>query len=162
MDFGRQRGFLLDGEDPPEKVGCRKKSYFLEFMYVDVARDYYYYYCYYYYYYYRRRRRCCSVFALIRAKTIQVKSLQASTMRITYPVAVNCLGWDNLYCAPQHLHSTRIQKDNSYVRGGYWSALSRQNFHDRTRWPNAFRVLGSDCNFILTVRLQLKMIVLPF
>ena len=23
MDFGRQRGFLLDGEDPPEKVGCR-------------------------------------------------------------------------------------------------------------------------------------------
>ena len=46
VDFGRQRGFLLDGEDPPEKVGCRKKSYFLEFMYVDVARDYYYY-CYY-------------------------------------------------------------------------------------------------------------------
>ena len=36
MDFGRQRGFLLDGEDPPEKVGCRKESYFLEFMYVDV------------------------------------------------------------------------------------------------------------------------------
>ena len=102
------------------------------------------------------------VFALIRAKTIQVKSLQASTMRITYPVAVNCLGWDNLYCAPHHLHSTRIQKDNSYVRGGYWSALSRQNFHDRTRWPNAFRILGSDCDFILTVRLQLKMIVLPF
>ena len=53
------------------------------------------------------------VLALIRAKTIQVKSLQASTMRITYPVAVNCLGWDNLYCAPQHLHSTRIQKNNS-------------------------------------------------
>ena len=38
MDFGR--GFLLDGEDPPEKVGCRKESYFLEFMYVDVARDF--------------------------------------------------------------------------------------------------------------------------
>ena len=37
MDFGRQRGFLLDGEDPPEKVGWRKKSYFLEFMYDDVA-----------------------------------------------------------------------------------------------------------------------------
>ena len=63
--FDRQRGFLLEGEDPPEKVGCRKKTYFLEFMYVDVARDYYYYYyCYYYYYYYhyyyyRRHRRCC-------------------------------------------------------------------------------------------------------
>ena len=40
MDFGRQRGFLLDGKDPPEKVGCRKESYFLEFMYVDVARDF--------------------------------------------------------------------------------------------------------------------------
>ena len=40
MDFGRQRGFLLDGEDPPEKVGCRKESYVLEFMYVDVARDF--------------------------------------------------------------------------------------------------------------------------
>ena len=42
MDFGRQRGFLLDGEDPPEKVGCGKESYmfFLEFMYVDVARDF--------------------------------------------------------------------------------------------------------------------------
>ena len=40
MDFGRQREFLLDGEDPPEKVGCRKESYFLEFMYVDVARDF--------------------------------------------------------------------------------------------------------------------------
>ena len=40
MDFGRQRGFLLDGEDPPEKVGSRKKSYFLAFMCVDVARDY--------------------------------------------------------------------------------------------------------------------------
>ena len=23
MDFGRHRGFLLDGKDPPEKVGCR-------------------------------------------------------------------------------------------------------------------------------------------
>ena len=32
--------FLLDGEDPPEKVGCRKESYFLEFMYADVARDF--------------------------------------------------------------------------------------------------------------------------
>ena len=40
MDFGRQRGFLLDGEDPPEKVGCRKESYFLEFMYVNVARKF--------------------------------------------------------------------------------------------------------------------------
>ena len=40
MDFGRQRGFLLDGEDLPEKVSCRKKSYFLEFMHVDVARDF--------------------------------------------------------------------------------------------------------------------------
>ena len=40
MDFGRQRGFLLDGEDPPEKVGCGKESYVLEFMYVDVARDF--------------------------------------------------------------------------------------------------------------------------
>ena len=40
MDFGRQRGFLLDGKYPPEKVGCRKESYFLEFMYVDVARDF--------------------------------------------------------------------------------------------------------------------------
>ena len=38
MDFGRQRGFLLDGEDLAEKVGCRKESYFLEFMYVDFAR----------------------------------------------------------------------------------------------------------------------------
>ena len=28
------------GEDPPEKVGCRKESYFLEFIYVDVARDF--------------------------------------------------------------------------------------------------------------------------
>ena len=57
MDFGRQRGFLLDGEDSPEKVGSRKESYFLEFMYVDVARGvllecYYYYYYYYYYFYY--------------------------------------------------------------------------------------------------------------
>ena len=40
MDFGRQRGFLLAGKDSPEKVGCRKESYFLEFMYVDVARDF--------------------------------------------------------------------------------------------------------------------------
>ena len=40
MDFGRQRGFLLDGGDPSEKVGCRKESYFLEFMYVDAARDF--------------------------------------------------------------------------------------------------------------------------
>ena len=40
MDFKRQRGFLLDGEDPLEKVDCRKKSYFLEFMYIDVVRDF--------------------------------------------------------------------------------------------------------------------------
>ena len=40
MDFGRQRGFLLDGEDLPEKVDFRKESYFLEFMNVDVARDF--------------------------------------------------------------------------------------------------------------------------
>ena len=40
MDFERQRRFLLEGEDPREKVGCRKESYFLEFMYVDVARDF--------------------------------------------------------------------------------------------------------------------------
>ena len=40
LDFGRQRGFLLDGKDPSEKVGCRKESYFLEFKYVDVARDF--------------------------------------------------------------------------------------------------------------------------
>ena len=40
MDLGRQRGFLLDGVDPPEKVGCRKESYFMEFMNVDVARDF--------------------------------------------------------------------------------------------------------------------------
>ena len=40
MDFGRQRGFLLDGKDPPEKVDCRKESYFLEFTYADVARDF--------------------------------------------------------------------------------------------------------------------------
>ena len=38
MDFGRRRGFLLDGEDPPEKVGCGKESYFLEFMNVNIAR----------------------------------------------------------------------------------------------------------------------------
>ena len=43
MDFGRQRGFLLYGEDTLEKVGCRKESYFLEFMSVDVARDLFYY-----------------------------------------------------------------------------------------------------------------------
>ena len=37
MDFGRQRGFLLLNEEvPPEKVGCRKESYFLEVMYVEV------------------------------------------------------------------------------------------------------------------------------
>ena len=40
MDFKKQKGFLLDGKDSPEKVGCRKKTYFLEFMYVDVARDF--------------------------------------------------------------------------------------------------------------------------
>ena len=40
MDLRRQRAFLLDGEDPPQKVGCRKESYFLEFMYVDVATDF--------------------------------------------------------------------------------------------------------------------------
>ena len=40
MDFGRQRRFLLDEGDPPEKVGCRKESYFREFMYVDFARDF--------------------------------------------------------------------------------------------------------------------------
>ena len=40
MDFGRQRGFLLGGEDPPEKVGSTEDSYFLEFMHVDVATDF--------------------------------------------------------------------------------------------------------------------------
>ena len=40
MDLGKQRGFLLGGEDPPKKVGCRKKSYFLEFMNVGVARNF--------------------------------------------------------------------------------------------------------------------------
>ena len=40
MDFWEQRGFLLDEEDLPEKVGCKKESYFLEFMNVDVARDF--------------------------------------------------------------------------------------------------------------------------
>ena len=40
MDFRRQREFLLDGEDLPETVGCGKESYFLEFMYVDVDRDF--------------------------------------------------------------------------------------------------------------------------
>ena len=39
MDFGRQRGFLVDGEDPPETMGCRKERYCLEFVYADVARD---------------------------------------------------------------------------------------------------------------------------
>lgn len=39
MDFGRQRGFLYEGEDLPEKVGCRKES-FLEFMYIVVDRDF--------------------------------------------------------------------------------------------------------------------------
>ena len=37
MDFGRKGGFQLDGEDPPEKVGCRKESYFLEFMYPGIC-----------------------------------------------------------------------------------------------------------------------------
>ena len=41
MDFGRQRSFLLDGEDPPEKVGVERRVIFwMEFMYVDVARDF--------------------------------------------------------------------------------------------------------------------------
>ena len=40
MDFERPRGFLLDRKDPPERVAFRKESYFLEFMYVDVARDF--------------------------------------------------------------------------------------------------------------------------
>ena len=40
MDFGRQRRFLLGGEDLPVKVGCRKESYFLKLMYVDVARNF--------------------------------------------------------------------------------------------------------------------------
>ena len=31
--------FLFDGAVPPVKVGCRKESYFLEFMHVDVAKD---------------------------------------------------------------------------------------------------------------------------
>lgn len=39
MDFGRQRGFPYEGEDLPEKVGCRKES-FLEFMYIVVDRDF--------------------------------------------------------------------------------------------------------------------------
>ena len=39
MELGRQRGFLLDGGDLPKKVGCRKNSYFLEFMNVGVARN---------------------------------------------------------------------------------------------------------------------------
>ena len=40
MDSGRQRGFLLDEEALPEKVGCRKESYFVGFLNVDVARDF--------------------------------------------------------------------------------------------------------------------------
>ena len=40
MGFGRQRGILLDREDPPEKVGCKKESYSFEFTYVDVAGDF--------------------------------------------------------------------------------------------------------------------------
>ena len=40
MDLGMQRGFLLDGEDPPKKVSCRKKNYFLEFVNIDVTRDF--------------------------------------------------------------------------------------------------------------------------
>ena len=28
------------GEGPPEKVGCRKESCFLEFMYVERGRDF--------------------------------------------------------------------------------------------------------------------------
>lgn len=32
MDFGKERGFLLDREDLPEKVGLTKESYFLEFI----------------------------------------------------------------------------------------------------------------------------------
>ena len=55
MDFGRQRRFLHDGKDPPEKVCCRNESYFLQFMYVDGASAFvgvvfYCYYCYYYCY----------------------------------------------------------------------------------------------------------------
>ena len=42
MDLERQTGFLLDGWDPPKQVGCRKKSYFLEFMNVGVARNFVY------------------------------------------------------------------------------------------------------------------------
>ena len=40
MCVGRQRRFLLDGEDPPEKIGWRKESYFLQFMNDDVAKDF--------------------------------------------------------------------------------------------------------------------------
>ena len=40
MNFGRQRGFLLDGEAPPEKVGCRKESYFLKFMKVLCCQEF--------------------------------------------------------------------------------------------------------------------------
>ena len=40
MDFKKRGRFLLDGKDPHEKVNCRKESYFLEFKYVDVTRDF--------------------------------------------------------------------------------------------------------------------------
>ena len=36
MDFGGQRGLLLEGEEPREKVGCRKESYFLEFSIAKI------------------------------------------------------------------------------------------------------------------------------
>ena len=32
MDFGRQRGFLLDGKNPPEKVGCRVLATYKSFL----------------------------------------------------------------------------------------------------------------------------------
>ena len=40
MDFGRQRGFLFDGEDPPMKMGRIMESYFLKFIYAGVAKDF--------------------------------------------------------------------------------------------------------------------------
>ena len=40
MDLARQRGFLLDREDPSMKLGCRKKSYFLECMNFGVASNF--------------------------------------------------------------------------------------------------------------------------